>query len=309
MHTGMTMKEVEITEIPVLSDGQTSLLNMHSFLNMLNVLHGELQLIGLFLNDDPDLLHSALALSEGMRAELDNPAACLSNARALPEMAASIKQTIADALARYSEESGHPDMVESCENIHSVLRLIELRAAELLARAAAPGDWREMSIEEVRKDFHEVFSAIEKNSRGRYRIIYNLALQEPSDYFVTFNIESDNLNTVVMPPTFKDVMRDLMANARKYTAPGGSISAGLYETRDMLKFTVQDNGRGIVEDELEKVVHYGVRGSNTTKVRTMGGGFGLTKALWVTKQFGGRFWIASAVGVGTRIRIEIPRSR
>ena len=41
--------------------------------------------------------------------------------------------------------------------------------------------------------------------------------------------------------------------------------------------------------------------------RTMGGGFGLTKAFLVTKQFGGRFWIASEVGVGTRIRIQIPR--
>jgi hypothetical protein len=42
-------------------------------------------------------------------------------------------------------------------------------------------------------------------------------------------------------------------------------------------------------------------------VRTMGGGFGLTKAFLTTKQFGGRFWIASAVGVGTRIRIHVPR--
>lgn len=39
----------------------------------------------------------------------------------------------------------------------------------------------------------------------------------------------------------------------------------------------------------------------------MGGGFGLTKAFLVTKQFGGRFWIRSEIGAGTRIRIEIPR--
>ena len=38
----------------------------------------------------------------------------------------------------------------------------------------------------------------------------------------------------------------------------------------------------------------------------MGGGFGLTKAFLVTKQLGGRFWIASDVGVGTRIRIRVP---
>jgi signal transduction histidine kinase len=39
----------------------------------------------------------------------------------------------------------------------------------------------------------------------------------------------------------------------------------------------------------------------------MGGGFGLTKAFLATKQFGGRFWLASTVAVGTRVRIQLPR--
>jgi signal transduction histidine kinase len=39
----------------------------------------------------------------------------------------------------------------------------------------------------------------------------------------------------------------------------------------------------------------------------MGGGFGLTKAFFVTKQFGGRFWIASRLGYGTQVRLWIPR--
>jgi signal transduction histidine kinase len=39
----------------------------------------------------------------------------------------------------------------------------------------------------------------------------------------------------------------------------------------------------------------------------MGGGFGLTKAFLVTKQFGGRMWIKSELGVGTRITLKLPR--
>ena len=120
-------------------------------------------------------------------------------------------------------------------------------------------------------------------------------------------IEKPNDRLVSLPLVFKDVMRDLLANARKYTAPGGTISVGLHETADVLKFTIQDTGRGIPPGELQTVVHYRKRGSNVADVRTMGGGFGLTKAFLVTKQFGGRFWIRSELGVGTRIRIEIPR--
>jgi signal transduction histidine kinase len=152
-----------------------------------------------------------------------------------------------------------------------------------------------------------VFSAIEKNSHGRYRIIYNAALKEPNDYYFDFKLESNRGDNLLMPAVFQDVMRDLIANARKYTAPGGHITAALHEDPTLLRFVVEDTGRGIPPDEIEKVVHFGQRASNVNTVRTMGGGFGLTKAFLVAKQFGGRFWIASELGVGTRVRIHLPR--
>ena len=95
-----------------------------------------------------------------------------------------------------------------------------------------------------------------------------LALQEAADYYIDFAIESQDQRTVSLPLVFKDVMRDLLANARKYTQPGGTISAGLYETAATLKFTIQDTGRGIPADELQTVMHYGRRGSNVGEVRT-----------------------------------------
>ena len=110
-----------------------------------------------------------------------------------------------------------------------------------------------------------------------------------------------------MPAVFQDVLRDLVANARKYTAPGGHITAALYEDPTLLRLVVEDTGRGIPANELATVVHFGRRASNVGDVRTLGGGFGLTKAFLATKQFGGRFWLASQVGTGTRIRINVPR--
>ncbi|MSU71205.1 MAG: ATP-binding protein [Opitutus sp.] len=71
--------------------------------------------------------------------------------------------------------------------------------------------------------------------------------------------------------------------------------------------TSKNTGRGIPADERAAVVEFGRRASNVGNVRTMGGGFGLTKAFLATKQFGGRFWIATEVGVGTRVRIHVPR--
>lgn len=152
-----------------------------------------------------------------------------------------------------------------------------------------------------------MFAAIEKNSKGRYRIIYNLARQQASDYYIDFEIESANRRTIALPQFFHDVMRDLIANARKYTAPGGTINVGVYETDAELRFVVQDTGRGIPPAEIQTVVHYGKRGSNVQQVRTMGGGYGLTKAFLITQRNGGRFWIKSELGAGTRITLLIPR--
>jgi signal transduction histidine kinase len=305
----MAAREVEIREIPPLSAGEASLMDLHSVLNVVSVLHGELTLLGFALANDPELLQPSLRQVDEIRADLVDPAAGLRHAAAVPEYAAAILRQIDAVLAAHPRNASTPEVQESVGNIRSVFDILAVRASELLARARAPGEWVEVPIDDLRADFHAVFAAIEKNSHGRYRIIYNLARQESADYYVDFVIESDNGRTVSLPLVLKDVMRDLMANARKYTAPGGSINAGLYETTGTLRFTVQDTGCGIPPDELQTVVHYGRRGSNVAHVRTMGGGFGLTKAFLVTKQFGGRFWIRSEVGVGTRIRLEIPRRR
>jgi signal transduction histidine kinase len=104
-------------------------------------------------------------------------------------------------------------------------------------------------------------------------------------------------------------MRDLIANARKYTEPGGRISAGLWDDGNVLRLVVEDTGKGIPEDEMEEVVNFGYRGSNISDKETQGGGFGLTKAYINTRRFGGRMWIRSGNNSGTRITIEVPRKQ
>ena len=299
--------EVEITQIPSLQPGEISLVEMHSLLNVLNVLQGELTVIGLHLADNPDLLPQSLAICDRVKASFTDPTAALRFAAQVQADEKTILAEIAAELARHPAKAGDAETKESLDNIRSVFHILEVRAQETLARAGEPGRWIDYSIDSLRADFLEVFAAIEKNSKGRYRIIYNLARQQPADYYVDFVVESADNRSVAMPLFFKDVMRDLIANARKYTAPGGTINVGVYETETELRFVVQDTGRGIPPDEIQTVVHYGRRGSNVQQVRTMGGGYGLTKAFLVTKRFGGRFWIKSEPGIGTRITIIVPR--
>jgi signal transduction histidine kinase len=124
-----------------------------------------------------------------------------------------------------------------------------------------------------------------------------------------FDIAGRRGDRIRMPAVFQDVMRDLIANARKYTDPGGRILAGVYEDETELRFAVADTGRGIPEDEIPKLVQFGTRGSNVGDRPTRGGGFGLTKAYYITKKLGGRMWIESELHSGTEMRLAIPTSR
>jgi signal transduction histidine kinase len=301
------MTDIEITGIPPLTAKQRALVDMHSLLNIFNILRGELSVIGLTLAGDHDLLRDALTTCDQMVQSLSDPAAAPAAAGEVEHQIRTIQANIETTLVLYPSLKESPEIRESLDNLTSVFAFLRDRAQELLARLQAPDQWTEHSVASLRRNFLAVFSAIEKNSHGRYHLIYNVALKQPPDYYIDFKIESADGTSLQMPPVFQDVMRDLIANARKYTAPGGRITAALFAADDALYFHVEDTGRGIPPDELTKVVEFGRRASNVGDVRTMGGGFGLTKAFLVTQQFGGRFWIASELGVGTRIRILLPK--
>lgn len=298
--------EVEITGLPELTRQQAALVDLHSVVNILNVLINELEYLQEVIGEDGEIraalasvrqLHEGLQAAEGDGADLGPVLGC----------EASVMQRVRAALAAHPDAAGDPNVQGSVSNLESVFSVLDVRARELRDRVEAPERWEDHDVARLTENFTKVLAAIEKNSKGRYRIVYNIAEQEPQDYMVNFGVESARGTVLNMPPVLQDVMRDLIANARKYTEPGGEITAGLVDTGKELRLVVEDTGRGIPPDEIHQVVQFGRRGSNVADKATMGGGFGLTKALWVTRRFGGRMWIASRPGGGTRITIVIPR--
>ncbi len=290
-------------DLPI-DPSQTTLLEMHSALNVPNVVQYELIRLSDYLNNPKVLEDLCEATVDGAR-ELPDPIKAKDRVRNIHAFINAVNS----CLDEFEKDIKKDDFTQSVRNnLAGIFSILKIRSQELINRWNTNNSWVDFEIKKLKNNFKDVLRAIEKNSHGAYHIVYNFAEYDKGDYFINFAIDSPNGKTIKMPDVLQDVMRDLLANARKYTNPGGTILAGLEETADKLIFAVKDNGRGIPENEIEAVVQFGKGATNAKDKPTRGGGFGLTKAYYVTKMFNGKIFINSPVEgtKGTEVRIEIP---
>lgn len=116
--------EVEITEIPVLQKEEQSLLNMHGLLNVLNVLRGELTLMGLTLAGDMERLRDSLKICDRVTASLKDPALALEFASHVAEHETRIRADVEEAIARHPAKAASPDLAESKTNLDGVFQVL-----------------------------------------------------------------------------------------------------------------------------------------------------------------------------------------
>ena len=296
--------ELEIKQSLNLSEQELQLLDTHSFLNILNVLSGEIYIASTYFATK-NLLQAALDKIQIVAAVLIYKDKFIEQLQKVDVCEHFVQETIETA-CQQQPDYDVDKLNQSKENIASIFAVFEIRAREYLSRANTPERWVLHGVPDLTNLYINVLKAIELNSHGRYRILFNIAQQRDTDYFVCLKIDSYNHKMIFMPPVIQDVFRDLIANARKYTPVGGKIEAGIYESHNSLHLVVEDNGCGIPEHQVEKVAQFGFRADNVLEHSTKGGGFGLTKAFFVTKQFNGRMWIKSVLNKGTRISICIP---
>ncbi len=297
-------EEIEFTRLPELSPKEALLVDLHSLVNLLNVLQGTLELLREGL---PELLpiHDEIA---GLGQSLPTLAAQGQSPQFDLGLPGRLLKRVEEIFHRTPETPGlaAEDDRDLRESLLRSLEIFEVRLQEWASRQSPENHWQRFSAEDLEQSLYQVLTAIEKNAQGRYRIVHNIAEQSPKDYQVDFAVTVNGGESFLMPAVLQDVLRDLVANARKYTPPGGKITAGIHASPEGVRLVVEDNGVGIPTDELPRVVEFGYRASNTAHRPTLGGGFGLTKALWVTRNFSGRFWIRSRPSLGTRVTIFIP---
>lgn len=294
---------VEITREPDLAPEEEARVHLHTFLNILNLVSGQLRLLRRHLGP------GAMAATTARVDELLDGVRGGSLDETLVAHPAELEETLrkeAGAALDGAEEDDRAAAREILDNLASILAVLRTRAAEHAARRMGGLEWRDHSARALSEDLTGFLDAVQRNARERYHIVPDPAAQEPGDYLVRLTVRGGEGDTLRMPPILTDVLRDLVANARKYTPPGGALSAELVQDGGELRMVVEDSGVGIPPGEVERVVEMGYRATNVRDRDSWGGGFGLTKAWLATRRLGGRLWIDSAPGRGTRVTLRIP---
>jgi PAS domain S-box-containing protein len=104
------------------------------------------------------------------------------------------------------------------------------------------------------------------------------------------------------------VITNLLSNAIKFSPKGSTVWLGVEQdkTSEMLQFWVQDEGRGIPPEQLERIFER-FHQVNASDSRQKGGtGLGLPICRSIIQQHGGTIWAESAVGQGSRFCFTVP---
>ena len=103
-----------------------------------------------------------------------------------------------------------------------------------------------------------------------------------------------------------EVLQNLLDNAVQYTQPGGKIHVGTVVRERDVVITVTDTGIGIPLTDQERIFERFYRVDAARSREAGGTGLGLSIARHIVEAHGGRIWVESEVGAGSKFSFSVP---
>ena len=146
---------------------------------------------------------------------------------------------------------------------------------------------------------------------------------------LSLDIDKALFNITADPVRFKQIMYNLLSNAVKFTPLGGSVTVAAclvsspqstvsskdkktipedrgLKTEDWVQISVQDTGIGIKKDDQERIFHEFQQIDTSLARKYEGTGLGLSITKRLVELHGGRIWVESEVGKGSKFTFVLP---
>jgi PAS domain S-box-containing protein len=129
-------------------------------------------------------------------------------------------------------------------------------------------------------------------------------MAEGKEQTLSMAIPFDLPQILIEADMIRRVLINLAENAVKYSPPGGKIVLGADQEADWITIWVQDSGPGIPQDEKDRIFE------KYTRLNTMDGtkgiGLGLNFCRLAVEGHGGKIWVESRPGEGSRFCFTLP---
>jgi signal transduction histidine kinase len=135
----------------------------------------------------------------------------------------------------------------------------------------------------------------------------DVAHAEATRMQISFSFDTEPAPVWADEERILQVLNELVSNALKFSPPETVIrlAAHPFGTSEVC-FTVEDHGRGIAAEKLERIFERFQQG-DASDSRALGGtGLGLALCRSIVEQHGGRIWAESTPGQGSRFHFTLP---
>ena len=131
-------------------------------------------------------------------------------------------------------------------------------------------------------------------------------LAEQKNITIHFNPPENETLIKLDPFRISQVIRNLLANAIKFSAPNKQIQIDISQAQEIVNFTIKDNGIG-VPDADKKSIFEKFTQSNPSHSTNGGTGLGLAIAKQIIEDHSGKIWIEDNVNKGSVFKFFIPK--
>ncbi len=178
---------------------------------------------------------------------------------------------------------------EVLEEVEEMSRLVH----GILEGAQADKDLNSLKLESV------LLSDIILSTTDKYRHAANP---------ISFKSLALDYRVFAEPDQVRIVLRNLIENAIKYSAPQAEIEIECFHEKDQVMVRVSDHGPGIPSDELERIFEPFYRVDKSRTRETGGFGLGLSLCKKIIEAHGGRMWAQSEEGHGSKFYFSLKAS-
>jgi len=116
----------------------------------------------------------------------------------------------------------------------------------------------------------------------------------------------DEINIFADNDMLKAVLRNLISNAIKFTNTGGQIDIYTEKNQRDVTITISDTGIGITPDNLKKLFDISQIHTTTGTDEETGSGLGLVLCKEFIEKHGGKIWVESEYGEGSKFKFTLP---